>query len=366
MDRSTQARRKTLPYVVAVAVTMAAVLYIGVAPHVVAAAGEELKLSIEDARKLAIEHNGSYAAARLDFEAAKIQLDITRAEGLVRPSVVAAKRAENARKNAARALAAKRQGLMLDVDSAYYALVAAQERLAIRQKAEEQAKENLRIVKLKFDSGLASKLEVLAAEIQLARASSDVRSAQNDLEMAALGLKQVLGIDLGARVVAVDSAVPVGGDVDFEKGLALALESRPEIVQARETLEIAELEVKFSDNDYTPELTKRLNQNSLEKARIQLDEVRRAVYVETRRLYLAVRGAEEAMKIAAAAAEQAEENYRVMKLRYEYGMEIASSLLGAQVDLTEAKLGALQAVMNYNTARLRYENYVGYPADGAE
>lgn len=80
--------------------------------------------------------------------------------------------AENVRKNAARALVAKRQGLMLDVDTAYYALVAARERLAIRRKAEEEAGENLRIVRLKFDSGSAGKLEVLAAEIQLARASS--------------------------------------------------------------------------------------------------------------------------------------------------------------------------------------------------
>ncbi len=362
MDRRIRTRRRTLACLVA----MAAVLYVGVAPHMVAAADDELKLSIEDARKLAIEHSGSYAAAQLDFEAARIQLDMTRAEGLVRPSVVVAKRAENARKNAARALVAKRQDLMLEVDSAYYALVAARERLAIRKKAEEQAKESLRIVKLKFDSGLASKLEVMATEIQLARAGSEVRSAQNDLELAALGLKQVLGVDLAARVVATDLAVPLKGEVNFEEGLALAQRNRPEVVQAREALEIAELEVKFSDNDYTPELTKRLNQNNLEKARIQLEQVERTIHVETRRLYLAVRGAEEAVKIASAAAGQAEENFRVMKLRYEYGMEIANSLLGAQVDLTEARLSELQSVMNYDTARLRYENYVGYPGDGAE
>ena len=60
---------------------------------------------------------------------------------------------------------------MLDVDSAYYALVAARERLAIRRKAEEEAGENLRIVRVKFDSGSAGKIEVLAAEIQLARGS---------------------------------------------------------------------------------------------------------------------------------------------------------------------------------------------------
>lgn len=341
-------------------------LLAGAAPAVAGAEQGKPALSLEDARKLAIEGNDSYAAAKLDFDAANIQLEMARAEGLVRPSVVATKRAENARKNASRALVARREALMVDVDSTYYALVAAQEGLAIRKKAEEQATESLRIVKLRLGSGLASKLEAMATEIQLERARAEVKSAESDLELAALALKQVLGLDLSTSLVATDSAVPLDADMGFEAGLALALKNRPEIVQAREALEIAELEVKFSDNEYTPELTRRLNRNSLEKARIQLEQAERAVYVEARRLCLATLGAARDMKASSAAAGQAEENYRVMKLRYEYGMEIANSLLGAQVDLTEARLASLRAVMNYNTTCLRYENYVGYPADGAE
>lgn len=85
---------------------LCATLLAGVAPPASGADWGELQLSLEDARKLAIEGNNSHALARLDFEAAEIQLDVARAKGLVRPSVVAAKRAENAKKNAARALVA--------------------------------------------------------------------------------------------------------------------------------------------------------------------------------------------------------------------------------------------------------------------
>ena len=116
------------------------------------------------------------------------------------------------------------------------------------------------------------------------------------------------------------------------------LANRPEIVETRDALEIAELEVEFSDNDYTPELAKRLYRNTLEKIRLQSDQVKQGVQIEARRLYLAVQNAERGMEVAQAVAVQAEENHKIMKLRYEYGMEIANTLLGAQVNLTEAKL----------------------------
>ena len=330
-------------------------------------AGEkEMALSLDDARKLALFGNASYSMAKLDFDAAQIQFEISQADALMRPSVIAAKKAENARKNTARALVAKEQALILDVDSAYYSLVSAQMRLDIRRKAEEQTKDALRIVTLKYDAGLASKVEVISAEIQLQRASSEVLSAEGDLELAALAFKQLLGLSLDTKVVALGAPESMAEDteeIDFYKDLAKILKNRPEMVETRDALEIAELEVEFSDNDYTPELSKRLYRNSLGRIRLQLDQVKQGVQIEARRLYIAVQNAKRTAKVAQAVAVQAEENYKIMKLRYEYGMEIANTLLGAQVNLTEAKLAELQALMNYDMAWLRYKNYVDYPVD---
>ncbi len=330
----------------------------------VCAGEDEPALSLDDARRLALSGNASYSMAKLDFNAAEIQFEMSQADALMRPSVVAVKKAENARKNTARALVAKEQALMLDVDSAYYSLLSAQMRWDIRKKAEEQAKDALRIVTLKYDAGLASKVEVISAEIQLQRASSETLSAEGDLELAALTFKQMLGLSLDTKVVALGAPESIAEDreeIDFDKDLARVLANRPEIVEIRDALEIAELEVEFSDNDYTPELAKRLYSNTLEKIRLQFDQVKQGVQIEARRLYLAVQNAERGMEVAQAVAVQAEENYKIMKLRYEYGMEIANTLLGAQVNLTEAKLAELQAVMNYEMAWLRYKNYVDYP-----
>ena len=328
------------------------------------AEGEELTLSLDDARKLALKGNASYSMAKLDFEAAGIQFEMSQADALMRPSVVAAKKAENARKNTARALVAKEQALMLDVDSAYYSLLSAEMRLDIRRKAEEQAKDAVRIVRLKYDAGLASRVEVISAEIQLQRASSEALSAEGDLELAALALKQILGLSLDEKVAtlgAPELIVEGREEIGFEKDLAKVLKNRPEIVEIRDALEIAELEVKFSDNDYTPELAKKLYRNACEKVKLQFDQVKQGVEIEARRLYLAVQNAKRGVEVAQAVALQAEENYKIMKLRYEYGMEIANTLLGSQVNLTEARLAELQALMNYDMAWLRYKNYVDYP-----
>jgi len=309
--------------------------------------------------------NYDYAMAKLQLEASEIQFKMAEADALLRPSVIASRRAASARKDAARALVAKEQSLILDVDKAYYDLVTAQERMEIMRRSEEQTRESLRIVCLKSEAGLASKMDVMSAEIALERAVAETISAENQLELAQLALKQTLGIDLGVSVVAVDSARPIAGEVDYEAAVVRSLASRPEIVKAREALEIAQLEVGFADNEYTPELTKRQLNNALEQARLAAAEAEQGVRVEVRRMYLSLEESRRAISIASASAKQAEENYRIAKLRYEHGMEIANSLLGAQLSLTQAKLAELQAVMNYNINRLRFDAWTNYPAEDA-
>lgn len=327
---------------------------------------EPLELTLDEARSYAIDHSYDYAMAVLEFEASEIQFQMAEADALIRPSVIASKRAAGARRDARRALVAKEQSLMLDVDEAYYNLVTAQERANIIHASEEQARESLRIVRLRFEAGLASKMDVMSAEIALEQAVTSTLSAKNHLELAQLALKRTLGMDLDTPVIAVDSAQPIAGDVDYEATLALALKNRPEIVKARETLEICELEAKFADNEYTPELTKRQLNNALAQARLAAGQAERGVRVEARQMYLSLEESHRAISIASAATKQAEENYRIMKLRYEHGMEIANSLLGAQLSLTEARLSELQSIMSYNIARLHFDAWANYPAEEAE
>lgn len=331
-----------------------------------AAQVEPVELTLEEARNRAMDHNYDYAIAKLEFAASEIQFKMAQADALLRPSVIASKRAAGARKDAARALVAKEQSLVLEVDKAYYDLVTAQERMEIIRKSEEQTRESLRIVRLKSDAGLASKMDVMSAEIAAERAMAETILAGNQLELAQLALKQTLGIDLGLPIAAIDSAQPIPGEVDYEAAVARCLASRPQIVKVRETLEIAQLEVEFADNEYTPELTRQQLANALDQARLAAAKAEREVQVEVRRMYLSLEESRRAISIASASAKEAEENYRIMKLRYEHGMEIANSLLGAQLSLTQARLAELQAVMNYNIARLQFDAWTNYPAEDAK
>lgn len=331
-----------------------------------AAHDEPVQLALDEARSRAMDHNYDYAIAKLEFAASEIQFKMAEADALLRPSVIASKRAAGARKDAARALVAKEQSLMLEVDKAYYNLVTAQERMEIIRKSEAQTQESLRIVRLKSDAGLASKMDVMSAEIAAERATAETISAGNQLELVQLALKQTLGIDLGVPVVAVDSAQPIAGEADYEAAVARSLASRPEIVKAREALEIAQLEVGFADNEYTPELTRQQLGNALDQAKLAAAKAEREVRVEVRRMYLSLEESRRAISIASASAKETEESYRIMKLRYEHGMEIANSMLGAQLSLTQAKLAELQAVMNYNIARLQFDAWTDYPAEDAQ
>jgi len=166
--------RRSVPVAVhatiAILATVAICAGIGRISAYAAAEPEPLELTVDQARSYALEHSHDHAIAVLELEASEIQFKMAEADALINPSVIASKRATSARRDARRALVAKRQSLMLDVDKAYYDLITAQERARIISSSEEQARESLRVVSLKFNAGLASKIDVMSPEIALERA----------------------------------------------------------------------------------------------------------------------------------------------------------------------------------------------------
>ena len=59
--------------------------------------------------------------------------------------------------------------------------------------------------------------------------------------------------------------------------------------------------------------------------------------------------------------EQAEEDYRIAKLRYMNGVGTNTDVLDAQVALTDAKTNYLQALYDYKTCMTDLETAIGVP-----
>ncbi len=70
-------------------------------------------------------------------------------------------------------LAAKRREIEVEVVEAYYGLAAARERIAVSESAVAQAEENLRIIRNRYESGIAPVIDLLTAELVLNQAKQN-------------------------------------------------------------------------------------------------------------------------------------------------------------------------------------------------
>ncbi len=70
-------------------------------------------------------------------------------------------------------LAAKRREIEVEVVEAYYGLDAARERIAVSEGAVAQAEENLRIIRNRYESGIAPVIDLLTAELVLNQAKQN-------------------------------------------------------------------------------------------------------------------------------------------------------------------------------------------------
>lgn len=88
------------------------------------------------------------------------------------------------------------QDVMLETKTAYYNLLKAEELLKLRQDFLKSAKNNLKSVEAKLEVGLRSKSDVLRWEVQVAFEEGNLVKAENLFKVAQKNLKNLLGVDV--------------------------------------------------------------------------------------------------------------------------------------------------------------------------
>jgi outer membrane protein len=88
-----------------------------------------------------------------------------------------------------------RQQIALDVTQQFLAIGQAQEQLKVAEAGELNARERLRIAKIRFESAVALGIEVIDAQTALAAAEAATINARYDLQTATARLRSALGID---------------------------------------------------------------------------------------------------------------------------------------------------------------------------
>ena len=289
--------------------------------------------------------------------------------------------------------------VLLGVVRTYFAVaLAAGNREAARETL-ASAEADLANAKDRLQAGMTTRADVLALEVFLAEAKQQQIAAKRDEEIAAAALNEALGLDQStpraASTPLVRATPPTGGLDDY---LARAAEHRPDLDQARIVSSLAEARTAQAKSALFPQV---VAQGLLEadkgrfvdqaggnwlvgaavkwdvwnggenRARLKASRFQEAASAALRRqassrAELAVRrgwaewqSAAEQLSVAESAVVSAEESLRIVKNRYEAGLENVTALVGAATSLSTARFRRLAALYGQRTARAALDHEAG-------
>lgn len=310
---------------------------------------------------------------------------------------------------------ASRQDLILDVKTAYWRVLMAQEMLKVSDSAMGQIQAHLSDLNNMFDAGLVARNDVLKAEVQQSNVALMEIQAKNAVRMAQIAFLNVLGLPLDEAVCLQDSLAYAPTALDLDQATRTALATRPELVGMRHTLQVAEHSVRLAQAGYCPTLAAFYNYDwksdqsdapfkapeaggswednwgktwtigltlslnlwdwgqthyqvaqaraGYAQVQLALDQLTNGAKLEVTQHYLALGEAREKIALGRKTVEQAQENLRVAQEKFRADMVTNTDLLDAQAALTQAKVGYLQALTENLVAAARLQRAMGTLSD---
>ena len=288
-----------------------------------------------------------------------------------------------------------RLDLILAVKKSYFEILRAEKISQVAEQSVRQLQEGVRVAQNFVQVGMRPKVDVLDAETRLGEAELQLIVANNDTGVAKARFNTVLRQPIDTPVAVVDILTTESYERSYESSQQIALQHRPELLEANKNVAIAEKEVTLVKSDYYPDVTLSANyyrrgddptvdgsdfvdrenwdivagatwtffewgktryatnqqRARLRQAQESLEQIKDGILLEVKTAFLSVQAAERGIRVAAKSVESAEENFRISQERYKEQVATATEILDAQTRLTQARTNYTNALVVFNLAR---------------
>jgi outer membrane protein TolC len=305
---------------------------------------------------------------------------------------------EEARGEAAREkLRAERQSVTKEVKRIYYELVSLQSALQAAQENIKLYRELDRVVGQYVVEKVALKSEGLEVKTQLAAEELTALTLGNALASQKEQLNAMLGRDIQTEFNVSPVADGAIFEVDLATARARAIETRPELKEARLLIKQAEFDQRIKRSQFIPDVSLAFTylriapvsvipQNiasvgvsltwepfdwgrkrrelaekdkTVEQARIAARAAETQVTVEINSLHRKLRETRASLRVSQLAQETAREKMRVATHRYSEQAALLKDVLQAQSAMAEASNKYQQALLAFSKARADFERAIG-------
>ncbi|MDF2874451.1 MAG: tolC 1 [Sporomusa sp.] len=294
-----------------------------------------------------------------------------------------------------------KQQLKQDTTTGYYNVLETKNMVTVNEESVNNLQSHLTIVQAKYEAGVVAKSEVLRSEVELANAEQNLIKAQNQYELAVSSLLNTMNMDAGTEI-------QLAGELKYEAdartlpdAISLAKQNRPEIAQAKVSVDSAAKGIKIAESNKLPSVSmsastgwddsllpnndhnwsvgasaswnifdagvtkSKINQaeSSLNKAKLQAEQTQDTIEQEVRQSYLNMKEAEKRLKTTDVAVNKANEDIYIAQETYKAGVGTNLDVIDAQLALTQAKTNHVQALYDYNVNKASLDKAIGLQAE---
>ncbi|MGD8535573.1 MAG: TolC family protein [Candidatus Aminicenantes bacterium] len=290
---------------------------------------------------------------------------------------------------------------VFNAKAAFYGYLLAEDFVRVAEEAVEVAEKHFKNVERLYEVGMASKFDLLRSEVELANLKPQLIKSRNNLKIAELNLKTLLGLDLSQPIEIKGELKFELFEPDLEASIDKALVKRPELSQlgyqkkmAGEMLKLARASrlptvalsgtynywadrLNFEENTWQNYYAVNLALTipifngfstsakvAQSKAMIkELDLTTKGlmdmVKFEVREALLRLNEAKESLLSQEKNVEQAEESLRIAEINFAEGMITTLDVSSVQAALTQAKTNYSQALYDYVMSLAQLDKAMG-------
>ena len=149
-------------------------------------------------------------------------------------------------------IAAQTQATIEQVSRQFYDVLLAQQLVEVYEGSLGVAERMLATAKSKRSAGTVADYEVLRAEVEVASSNSDLIKERNALRNARVTLLHTMGVDQDSDITLSGEFAYEPVEADLAEMIAVALEQRPDLVQAEANVRMAEENLAIAKSAYGP------------------------------------------------------------------------------------------------------------------
>ena len=307
-----------------------------------------------------------------------------------------------------------RMQIIADVDNAYYTLVSVRSKVQMLEAYARQMQGLYDQVQLAVDVQMATENDLLRVSTKQNEVSYQLQKARNGEQLCGLALANIIGSDFEQAIIPTDTVFSSPLSLGEGQGMRLLSEdfsSRPDLLLLQQQVKASEVLVKKERSNYLPTVAlvgsysyhdnlklkgelnlptgTQLDYNhtfrggspyallslklpifhwgaelkkvkkaklNLDDSRLQLQQLERSMSVEVRKAVQNVTDAQRMVETATVGRQQADENLRVMRQKYDNQLCTMTDLLDAQSQWQQARSNLIEAQTQlkiYETEYLR-------------